>query len=59
MDRIEGMYPQAYRWELETILSEPRNCYLYEKMGYVQFGENKIINDDLTIVNYYKEENIN
>lgn len=59
MQRIEGMYPQAYRWELETIQSEPRNCYLYEKMGYVQFGENKIINDNLTIVNYYKEENIN
>lgn len=56
--RIEAMYPQAYRWELETILSEPRNCYLYEKMGYVRFGENKVINDKLTLINYRKDKNI-
>ena len=57
--RLEGMYPQAYRWELETILTEPKNCYLYEKVGYKQFGEKKIINDRLTLVKYFKEDNLN
>lgn len=25
-------------WELETVLQEKGNCYLYEKMGYHQTG---------------------
>ena len=54
MKRLELMYPQATCWELETILSEKRNCYLYEKMGYAQSGELKIINDKLTLVSYKK-----
>ncbi|MCB2289396.1 NUDIX domain-containing protein [Clostridium sp. CS001] len=52
--RLELMYPQAIRWELETILSEKRNCYLYEKMGYVQSGELKVINDKMSLVSYKK-----
>lgn len=55
MKRLELMYPQAERWELETILSEKRNCYLYEKMGYTQSGELRGINDQLTLVYYIKE----
>ena len=58
MKRLELMYPQAESWELETILSEKRNCYLYEKMGYAQIGELKVINDKLTIVTYKKEMSI-
>ena len=54
MKRLELMYPQATCWELETILSEKRNCYLYEKMGYVQSGELKVINDKMTLVSYKK-----
>ena len=41
-------------WELVTILQEPKNCYLYEKMGYTQTGITKIINDKLTLVVYEK-----
>lgn len=58
MKRIESLYPQAERWELETILTERKNCYLYEKMGYIQSGESKVINDKLTLINYIKNENI-
>ena len=58
MKRLEIMYPQAYCWELETILTERRNCYLYEKMGYVQSGELKVINDKLTLVGYKKQVNL-
>ena len=58
MTRLELMYPEAEAWELGTILSEERNCYLYEKMGYEQHGELKVINDKMTLVNYRKETNI-
>lgn len=55
MTRLELMYPEAEAWELGTILSEERNCYLYEKMGYKQHGELKVINDKMTLVNYRKK----
>ncbi|MEH7444163.1 GNAT family N-acetyltransferase [Bacillus sp. JJ1122] len=58
MNRLELMYPEAEAWELGTILTEERNCYLYEKMGYEQHGELKVINDKMTLVNYRKEKNI-
>lgn len=56
--RLELMYPQAESWELETILSKKKNCYLYEKMGYIQSGELQCINDKLTLVSYKKEISI-
>ncbi|MEH7883931.1 GNAT family N-acetyltransferase [Bacillus sp. JJ1609] len=58
MARLELMYPEAEAWELGTILSEERNCYLYEKMGYEQQGDRKVINDKMTLVSYRKEKNI-
>ena len=42
-------------WELDTILQEQGNCYLYEKMGYRQTGQTKIINERMTIVYYEKK----
>ena len=42
-------------WELETILQEPKNCYLYEKMGYRQTGKTEVINERLTLVFYEKK----
>lgn len=41
-------------WELDTILQEPRNCHLYEKMGYRQTGKTKTVNEKLTLVFYEK-----
>lgn len=41
-------------WELDTILQEKGNCYLYEKMGYHQTGKTEKINDKLTLVFYKK-----
>lgn len=41
-------------WELDTILQEQKNCYLYEKMGYTKTGATKAINDKLTLVFYKK-----
>lgn len=51
---IEQIYCDAKAWELDTILQEQGNCYLYEKIGYSQTGETKVINDKLTLV-FYKE----
>ena len=50
-EKIHG----AVQWELDTILQEKGNCHLYEKMGYFQTGQTKIINDKMTLVFYKKE----
>ena len=44
-------------WELDTILQEPKNCHLYEKMGYRQTGKTEVINERLTLVFYEKKSN--
>ena len=44
----------AENWELSTILQEKGNCHLYEKMGYHRTGEEKVINERLTLVFYEK-----
>ena len=41
-------------WELDTILQEKGNCYLYEKMGYQQTGKTETINNKMTLVFYKK-----
>lgn len=41
-------------WSLGTILQEPGNCHLYEKMGYRRSGEQTLINERLTVVGYEK-----
>ena len=43
------------RWELDTILQEKGNCHLYEKMGYYQTGETRVINERMTLVFYKKD----
>lgn len=50
------MYLHQFIWELDTILQEPENCYLYEKMGYCQTGKIKVINERLTLAFYEKKE---
>lgn len=42
-------------WGLDTILEEKGDCYLYEKMGYRQTGEFKVINEKMTLVSYKKD----
>ena len=49
-ERIHG----RENWELETILEEPRLCYLYKKLGYHPTGKTEKINDRLTLVFYQK-----
>jgi GNAT superfamily N-acetyltransferase len=51
---VEEMFPQASSWELATILEEERNCYLYEKLGYIKTGISKEINERTTLIFYKK-----
>ena len=50
---VEKPYGEHY-WELDTIMQEKGNCYLYEKMGYHQTGKVEHINDRMDIVFYEK-----
>lgn len=50
----EALYPQCDVWRLDTIKQERGNCHLYEKLGYIPTGEEKVINRRMTIINYEK-----
>jgi GNAT superfamily N-acetyltransferase len=51
---VEQIYFDVRVWELDTILQEQGNCYLYEKLGYERTGKTEIINDKMTLVYYEK-----
>lgn len=50
-ERIHG----KSHWQLDTILQEEGNCYLYEKLGYHQTGHRTVIKENMTIVDYEKD----
>ncbi|TWT28396.1 GNAT family N-acetyltransferase [Planomicrobium sp. CPCC 101110] len=52
--QAEMRYPEAEIWTLFTLLEEPGNCYLYEKMGYIQIGQPRKLTDSATLVHYQK-----
>lgn len=53
-EMVEQKYTDARMWELDTILQEQGNCYLYEKLGYKKTGKIEVINDKMTLVYYEK-----
>lgn len=54
---IEQLHPHAKTWVLDTLMQEPGNCHLYEKLGYQQTGTPQAINERLTLVFYQKSLN--
>ena len=50
------LLPDVKTWKLETLLQEPANCHLYEKCGFVRVGEEKPVNDKLTLIDYVLEK---
>ena len=50
-EKIHG----ADNWCLDTILQEPGNIHLYEKMGYRRTGHTMKINDLMDIIFYEKD----
>ncbi|NHQ87359.1 GNAT family N-acetyltransferase [Iodobacter sp. HSC-16F04] len=51
---IESKYKPRNGWQLDTILEEAGNCYLYEKLGYKKTGKIDFIKDGMHIVRYQK-----
>lgn len=54
IQEVFRQYPQAKIWRLDTIKQEAGNCYLYEKCGFVRVGEEKPINESMTLIDYEK-----
>lgn len=52
IEQLFGIYPNTLEWRLDTIKQETGNCHLYEKCGFVRVGEDKIVNEKMTLVNY-------
>lgn len=52
---MEAIYPDAQKWELDTILQEEKLCHLYEKMGYRKSGRIDRVKDGMDLVFYEKE----
>ena len=48
---IERIYG-ADSWCLDTILQEKGNCHLYEKCGFKRVGQEHVVNDRMTLVDY-------
>jgi predicted acetyltransferase len=45
-------YPEAKTWKLDTILQEKGNCHLYEKCGFKRVGEEHVVNENMTLIDY-------
>lgn len=54
MVAVESLYPDAERWDLDTIFQEEKLCYLYEKMGYRKTGKIEAIKEGMDLVSYTK-----
>lgn len=54
MREVEKLY-DSHHWQLDTILQEEGNIYLYEKLGYKRIGEIENIKDGMDIVYFHKD----
>ena len=54
MREVEKIYGSQH-WQLDTILQEQGNIYLYEKLGYKRTGEIENIKDGMDIVYFHKD----
>lgn len=58
--KVFDMYPDTITWRLDTIKQEKGNCHLYEKCGFVRYGNEDVVNEKMTLVKYenIKEETL-
>ena len=54
MREVEKIYG-SHHWQLDTILQEQGNIYLYEKLGYKRTSEIENIKDGMDIVYFHKD----
>ena len=57
MKAVEKLFPNAIRWELDTIAQEEKLCHLYEKVGYRPTGKRINIKENMDLVFYEKYMN--
>ena len=55
IEQLFSIYPNTIEWRLDTIKQETGNCHLYEKCGFVRVGEDTIVNEKMTLVDYVKK----
>lgn len=53
MAAVEARFGDT-NWRLDTILEEPGNCHLYEKLGYRRVGRPQPVRPNMTIIDYEK-----
>lgn len=56
IQKVFAMYPEVTIWKLDTILQESANCHLYEKCGFVRVGEEKPVNEKMTLIDYERRK---
>ncbi len=55
IEQLFEMYSSdTIEWRLDTIKQEEKNCYLYEKCGFVRVDNETVINEKMTLVEYTK-----
>ena len=54
IEQLFDIYPDTIEWRLDTIKQEKGNCRLYEKCGFVRVGEDIVVNEKMTLVDYVK-----
>ena len=53
IEQLFEMYSSdTIEWRLDTIKQEEKNCYLYEKCGFVRVDNETVINEKMTLVEY-------
>lgn len=52
VQRVFELYPDTITWKLATIKQETGNCHLYEKCGFVKVGTERVVNEQMTLINY-------
>jgi len=55
IERLFDIYPNTIEWRLDTIKEETGNCHLYEKCGFVRVGDDIVVNEKMTLVDYVKK----
>ena len=55
IEKLFELYPNTIEWRLDTIKQEDGNCHLYEKCGFIRVGEETVINEKMTLVDYVKK----
>lgn len=54
IQQVFDMFEDTITWRLDTIKEEPGNCHLYEKCGFVRWGDEEVVNEKMTLVKYEK-----